>query len=424
MSSFRFIHTADIHLDSPLRGLSGHEGEVAEKIRTAPRQAFDNLVSKAIEESVSFFLIAGDLYDGDWRSYQTGLFFVRQMGRLAKAGIPAIVLHGNHDAESQITKSLILPENVRVFSARRPESFELPHLDVVLHGQSYRQRDITDNLMTGYPNPVPGKFNIGVLHTGLGGMGGHLNYAPCTIEELVNKGYEYWALGHVHQGVVLHERPHIVFPGNLQGRHINESGQKSACLVSVVDGEIQEVAPLSTDVVRWARISIPVETCSQLIDVTDSLRLAFERTIATEADGRLLACRIELLGKSSLHEKLMGSSEQIIADARALAQGFGDDAIWIEKVVFSTTPMTVPGSNLADEDSYGDLHRILNEAKDDIALVDKIRAEVGELIQKLPHELRAGADDPLLKLAIDGDYAGLVAQMPAYVAARISVDGE
>lgn len=251
-----------------------------------------------------------------------------------------------------------------------------------------------------------------------------MNYAPCTIEELVNKGYEYWALGHVHQGAVLHERPHIVFPGNLQGRHINELGQKSASLVSVVDGEIQEVAPLSTDVVRWARISIPVEACSQLIDVTDSLRLALEKTIATEADGRLLACRVELLGKSSLHEKLLGSSEQIIADARALALGFGEDAIWIEKVVFSTTPMTVPGSNLAGEDSFDDLHRILNEAKDDIALVEKIRAEVGELVQKLPHELRVGADDPLLKLAIDGDYAGLVAQMPAYVAARISVDGE
>ena len=76
-SSFRFVHTADIHLDSPLKGLAGLEGSAAERIRAATREAFDNLVGQAIDEEVSFFIIVGDLYDGDWRDYQTGLFFVR-----------------------------------------------------------------------------------------------------------------------------------------------------------------------------------------------------------------------------------------------------------------------------------------------------------------------------------------------------------
>ena len=236
--SFRFLHAADIHLDSPLQGLAGHEGSTAERIRTATRDAFDQLVGLAIQEQVAFLIIAGDLYDGDWRDYKTGLFFVSQVGRLHKAGIPVYLLYGNHDAESQITRRLTLPENVSVFNSRKPQSFRLDDLDVVLHGQSFRQRDVTDNLALTYPEPVAGAFNIGVLHTGLGGMGSHENYSPCSLNELVNKGYDYWALGHVHQAKVLHERPHVVFPGNLQGRHVRETGAKGASLATVENSEI------------------------------------------------------------------------------------------------------------------------------------------------------------------------------------------
>ena len=232
MLSFRFIHTGDIHLDSPLKGLAGQQSAAAERIRAAPRAAFENLISQAIEEEVDFVVIAGDLYDGDWRDYQTGLYFVKQMGRLSEAKIPVFLLHGNHDAESQITRKLTLPPNVSVFSARKPETFQLPHLNVALHGHSFRQRDVTDNLVPAYPPPLAGCFNIGVLHTGLGGMPGHANYAPCAIEDLINKGYDYWALAHVHQAAVLNERPHVVFCGNLQGRHIRETGAKGASLVT------------------------------------------------------------------------------------------------------------------------------------------------------------------------------------------------
>jgi exonuclease SbcD len=168
MTSFRFLHAADIHLDSPLRGLAGQEGNAVARVRTATREALDTLVGLAIAEKVDFLVIAGDLYDGDWRDYKTGLFFAAQMGRLNKAGIPVYLLHGNHDAESQITRRLDLPDNVHVFGVRRPETFVLDELKVALHGQSFRQRDITDNLVPDYPAPVSGAFNIGVLHTGLG----------------------------------------------------------------------------------------------------------------------------------------------------------------------------------------------------------------------------------------------------------------
>ena len=209
MTSFRFIHTADVHIDSPLIGLTRHEGAAAERIRSATREAFDNLIGQAIDEQVAFVVIAGDLYDGDWRDFHTGLFFSLQMGRLAKAGIRAFILYGNHDAESQITKRLSLPDNVNAFSSRKAETFVLDEFKVALHGQSFRQRDVTDNLVPGYPDPVPRMFNIGVLHTALGGETGHENYAPCSLDELIAKGYDYWAFGHVHNGQVLHEHPHI-----------------------------------------------------------------------------------------------------------------------------------------------------------------------------------------------------------------------
>jgi len=187
MTSFRFIHTADIHLDNPLKGLAGYDGP--------PRE-----------------------------SEHPGLRPLRQ-SRCGKPDYPAL----DH------------AEGVNVFSARKPETFMLKELDVALHGQSFRQRDVTDNLAAAYPEPVDGVFNIGVLHTG---MGGHANYAPCTVDDLVTKGYDYWALGHVHHGAVLHENPHVVFPGNLQGRHIRETGPKGAYLVSVEDREIVESGPL------------------------------------------------------------------------------------------------------------------------------------------------------------------------------------
>ena len=242
MTSFRFFHAADIHLDSPLTGLAGIEGRVAERIRSAPRAAFEALVECAIQDQVDFVVIAGDLYDGTWRDYKTGLFFSEQMGRLNQAGIPVVILYGNHDAESQITRPLTLPDNVRVFGTRKAETFQFGKLNVALHGWSYREKAVNDNMVPGYPSPVKGAFNIGVLHTALGGMGEHANYAPCSLPELVAKGYNYWALGHVHQGQVLNERPHVVFPGNLQGRHVRETGPKGACLVTVEGGEVVEVA--------------------------------------------------------------------------------------------------------------------------------------------------------------------------------------
>ena len=414
-TSFRFLHAADIHLDSPLKGLAGHEGYAAEKVRTATRKALHNLVSLAIEEMVDFLIIAGDLYDGDWRDYNTGLFFAGQMGRLNQKGIPVYLLHGNHDAESQITKRLDLPKNVSVFSARKPQTFKLNELDTALHGQSYRIRDVTENLVDNYPKPLPNTFNIGVLHTGLGGMGGHANYAPCSLSDLVNKGYDYWALGHVHKAEVLHKQPHVVFPGNLQGRHVRETGAKGACLITVEAHEIVDHATVSCDVVRWTVLRVTVDGADSIATVVDRVRNTLETAIADQSDGRLLACRIKLEGRTAIHNQLLASEDQILADIRASALGFGDEVAWIEKVVIDTEPEISP---VGPDD---ELQKILQGVEGDEQLLDEMKKDIDQLVKKLPYEVSADIEDHVLKFAVDGNIESLIGEVRHYLLARLNV---
>ncbi|RXG95829.1 metallophosphoesterase family protein [Bradyrhizobium vignae] len=421
MSTFQFIHTGDIHLDSPLRGLSGQEGPAAERIRTATRTAFEDLITQAIDRQAAFVVIAGDLYDGDWRDFHTGLFFVRQMGRLRGAEIPAFVLHGNHDAESQITKRLTLPDNVEVFSSRKPQTFKLDDCRVALHGQSFRLQTTTENLAAAYPAPIKGYFNIGVLHTALGGTGGsHENYAPCTLEELVNKGYDYWALAHVHQGGVLHRNPHVVFCGNLQGRHIREAGPKSAQLVTVQDGAIEGAELLQTDVVRWMHVDVPVSGSARFGDVVDQIKRSIDEA-AKNAEGRLLACRIKLTGPTALHAELMASAPQLLAEARAAALALGEEVAWIERVINATVPATTV-SNQSEGSAINDLKVLLAQAAGDSDLQAEIANDLGDLVRRLPHEAALDIDDFLLEAVIAKQYSVVIEQAGEYLSARLTAE--
>ncbi|MGV3730609.1 MAG: metallophosphoesterase family protein [Sphingopyxis sp.] len=256
LTSFRFLHAADIHLDSPLHGLSRYEGLPVNEIRSATRAAFDNLVQFAIDQAVDFVVIAGDLFDGDWRDMATGLYFAKAMGRLDQAGIPAFVLAGNHDAASVVSRTVPWPANVHLFGSRRPEPHRLVHLAVAIHGQSFSTPAVTENLVLAYPPAEPHFFNIGMLHTALAGRQGHADYAPCSVEDLRSRGYDYWALGHVHEFEVVSVEPYVVFPGNVQGRTIRETGAKGAVLVDVADGEVALVERVELDVIRWVRLDV------------------------------------------------------------------------------------------------------------------------------------------------------------------------
>ena len=415
MPSFRFIHAADVHLDSPLKGLAGQEGSAANLIRSATRKAFEGLITRTIEEQAAFLIIAGDLYDGDWRDYHTGLCFVNQMGRLREAGIPAYLIYGNHDAESKITRSLTLPDNVSVFSARKAETRRIPDLDVALHGQGFRKRDTTENLASRYPSPVAGAFNIGILHTGLSGAEGHALYAPCSLDELRNKGYDYWALGHIHQPEIVSRDPYVVYSGNVQGRHIREAGPRGAMLVSVEDNAVSDLEPFHVDVVRWALVDVGVADCASVNDVYESMRAAIENAVQDQADGRLLACRIVLSGSTAAHDAVLGSRERILAEAQAAAAGLGDEVAWVEKLKIETTPPsdTVPDPALAE--TLGDL----SLAQQDKGLIDDLKKQLGPFVSKLPPEVRDSAESELLQAAKESDFAKLIELAGPYAMARL-----
>jgi len=388
---WKFIHAADIHLDSALHGLARYDGAPVDEIRSATRRAFDNLIELAINEEVAFVLLVGDLYDGDWKDYNTGLYFITCMGRLREANIRVFIVAGNHDAASQITKHLRLPDNVTMFATRSPEKVILDDLNVVIHGQGFATRAVTDDLSLAYPQGDPHLFNIGMLHTCLDGKPGHEPYAPCTIDGLCSKGYQYWALGHVHKREEVCREPWIVFPGNLQGRHIREMGPKGCTLVSVDNSKVTEVKHCDLDVLRWSLCEVDVTGYEIVDDVYEQVREALQQALDF-AEGRPVAARLVLHGACILHSRLHAEIEHWVQEYRALANGLGGAGIWLEKVLFKTRPSVSVDSIIAREDALGGLLCGIQDMELDDAALLVLANEVTTLRQKLPAEILSGED--------------------------------
>ena len=385
----RFIHAADPHLDSPLRGLEAHEGAPVAVLRGATRRAFENLVNLAIDEGVDFLVIAGDLYDGDWKDYSTGLFFRGQMARLKQKGIPVYLIAGNHDAASVISKKLSLPDNVHVFSTRTVESKQVDGLPVVIHGRGFPHRAVPENLAEEYPAAVAGKFNLGLLHTSLTGRPGHDTYAPCSENDLRDKGYDYWALEHIHQPEVISEDPWIVFAGNCQGRHARETGPRGCRLVTINDAlNVESVDWNTLDVVRWQALELDLSGMETEGEAWESIRNALANAVR-EAEGRLVAARVILKGATPLHGTFHRDAEHLRAEVLALAQDDGEEAIWIEQIKVATSPV-YDVSQLAERDA---LTKIVLETMEDATHVgDALPEDISTMLGVLPKEVRDGVE--------------------------------
>ncbi|XZE36610.1 metallophosphoesterase family protein [Pirellulaceae bacterium SH501] len=382
---FKFLHAADIHLDSPLKGLEKYEGAPVDEIRDAARKALARLVDLAIEQSVDFVVIAGDLYDGDWKHMNTGLFFVSQASRLDRAGIPLYLISGNHDAANRMTKSLNLPPNVFVFRSDAAHTMTIEPLQVALHGQSFATPSITDDLSVNYPPPKPGYFNIGILHTCVAGREGHERYAPCSLAALKRHGYDYWALGHIHQRETLCESPYIAFSGNIQGRHIRETGAKGALLVTIEQDRISKVEFQPVDVLRWECVSVDatgVESESELLHL---IRTSLEKTSRLHP-GMTLAVRVVVTGRTRLHESLLAHRMKWTGEIRSLGLQVSSETLWIEKVQLHTSPSS------ADEDRprlSDDARQELEVLFDSLLTDSKLIQELGEdCLKRLPADLR------------------------------------
>jgi DNA repair exonuclease SbcCD nuclease subunit len=385
----KFIHCADLHLDSPLRGLTRYQGAPVDEMREATRRAFEQLIALALQEPVEFVVIAGDLFDGDWPDFNTGLFFVGQMVRLNEAGIKVFMVRGNHDAESRITRDLPLPSNVIVLPTTRPHTLIDEDLGVAVHGQSFPHGKVTDDLAFNYPLRCTGYFNLGILHTSLTGREGHANYAPCKVDTLLSKGYDYWALGHVHRREIVHCDPWIVFPGNTQGRMIRELGAKGCELVTVSDSRVS-TEHRSLDVMRWESLAVDMAELDNLDDVFERVRRELGQLL-DNAEGRTMVARVVVRGRGKVHAEITARPETVRAQIQALALDETNGQVWVEKVSLKTQAEIDLASLNRRDDPIGELVRLIHGIKagstEDLT---NLATELSDLRRKLPVALTEG----------------------------------
>ncbi len=380
---FSFIHAADLHIDSPLAALGAKDAEVAATFAAAGRTAVERLIAETIESGAKFLLVAGDVFDGDWRDVTTGLFFVRQLGKLDRAGVRTFLIKGNHDAENRMSRGLTLPASAHMFEARKSQTQVIEPLRVAIHGRSFPERETPEDFLASYAPRREGWLNIGLLHTSLNGSRGHVPYAPCTSQDLARFGYDYWALGHIHAAEIVARDPWIVYPGNLQGRSPRETGPKGAIRVTVEDGRILAVEPITLDAARWAHERVDVsgldDEDAALARIGDAIAAA-----ALAADGRPLALRLTLTGQTPAHARFVARREHLQDEARGAATRLSA-ACWVERLRVETR---APAVAVAPDPDALDVAGLVAAAASDPEFAAVVAELTASLAEKLPRELR------------------------------------
>jgi DNA repair exonuclease SbcCD nuclease subunit len=341
MKPFRFVHAADLHLDSPFKGLSGREPKVAEFLRKAAFLSFDNLVSLCIQNRADFLVIAGDIFDQPDRSLKAQLEFRGGIERLGAHKIRVFAVFGNHDPLSGRQSPVDWPENVHFFGHDDVEDVTVEvsgEAIASVSGISYREPAERRNLAKRFKRRRQGLFNIGILHSNAGGEKGYEPYAPCDLSDLVNAGMDYWALGHVHERKILCKNPHVVYPGNIQGRSIREQGERGCFLVSVdPSGRVSlDFRPL--DAARWASTDVDIGPFNSIDQLEAALFSAIE-ALSKKAGQRPVVCRISLTGRGPMYGELRrnGVVNDLLDHTR---ENFisKDPFVWVEGLSIDCAP--------------------------------------------------------------------------------------
>ena len=406
--AFRFVHAADIHLDSPLRSLALRDPELADLIGNATRQAFTGIIDLCLAEEVDALFLAGDLYDGDQTSMKTARYFANQLHRLDQAGIRVFIVRGNHDALSRITKELVLPESVKVFGGRAeaiPIEGAAGKPRVAIHGLSFTQPHAPDSLLPRYKPPVEGAVNVGILHANLGGAPGHTPYAPCSVADLHATGFRYWALGHVHKRFVADGPCTIVMPGNPQGRDINEAGARSVTLGTIADDGSLRIEERRTSVAQFERTVVDASGIAEWRELIATVGKALEKTRTSVAAGHVVV-RLQIVGKTPLAWHMRSDLDLLRTEVEHRAAATG--ACSVEKLEIHCQPPDA--SPVSPSDPIAELRRLIESeiVRSDAFQQDAV--EIGEELRgQLPQECRhlfgadeAGLKDFVLSLAQEG----------------------
>jgi exonuclease SbcD len=376
MESFRFIHAADLHLDSPFKGLSYLPRPIRSRMLNSTFDAFRKLIDIAIENNVDFVLFAGDIYDTHDRSLRAQLRFLQGTEQLASHGIHSYIVHGNHDAESGRKASLNWPKEVHFFPSDQVMRLEAVNREgkrvCDIYGMSYAHAAVHENLALRFrlhsKDRLPG-VRIGLLHANVEGQGEHDNYAPCTLEDLTGAGMDYWALGHIHKRQLIHQYPFVVYPGNVQGRSIKEQDAKGCYLVDVSESGEFNVQFRETDVVRWIERYVTIEG----LNTWDELRSCIVTLTAKlqEDVQQSVMLRLRLTGRGDLHNELRkeGSTKELLEELRSLfgmntEERGAEDAVpfvWIESIKLDTAAELDVEALMNEDHFFGDLMRSVAE---------------------------------------------------------------
>lgn len=383
---FRFVHTADIHLDSPLRSLALRNPKLASLIGDSTRQALVAIVDLCLDQKVDALVIAGDLYDGDQTSMKTARFLATQIGRLDQAGITVFKIRGNHDALSKITQELILPPTVKVFGGRG-ETVEITGMGVgiAVHGISFARPHAAESLVPKFRPPVPDAVNIAIMHTSLAGSPGHDVYAPCALPDLHGSGFDYWALGHVHARAEHAGARTVVMPGMPQGRDINEAGPKSVSLVTIGDDRTISVEEWPTSIAQFERIPVDLGGIAGWREAVDAIEQAVGR-MRDRIEAPHLVGRLMLTGRTPLAWRMRRDRDLLLAEIEQRLEAGG--RTWIDKIDLSVVaPGPAEGAGSADPvRELGDLMR--SDAMRQHGVREAVRDLVRELRDDLPGDAR------------------------------------
>ncbi len=377
---FKFIHTADIHLDSPLKSLALRDPQIAELIGSATRRTFEKIIDLCLDEQVHALIIGGDLYDGDLRSMKTAAFLAHQMRRLKEANIRVFMIRGNHDSESSITRHLNLPANVHVFTGHGGVE-ELRDFGVAIHGVSYVQRHAPESLLCKYKKPIPGLINIGIMHTSLAGAAEHDVYAPCSLSELSAHGFDYWALGHIHRRRIYSEYPFVVMPGIPQGRDIGEEGSKSVTIVEVSDQSIRIEERFIADS-EFQRVQVDLTNIAEWSGAMEAVRKALEEGRRV-SKAQYVICRIVLVGISPLYWRMRRDIDLLQGEAYEAALHFNH--VFIDGIDNQIEPLAYSS---CDTDPIDELNKLMLEVSKNDSFLEKATLFLETAISTLPPELR------------------------------------
>jgi DNA repair exonuclease SbcCD nuclease subunit len=385
MTPFRFLHTADLHLDSPFRGLAELSPIMQSALRDATFRAFERIVDLAIARDVDGVLIAGDVYDAVDRSLRVLTRLRQQCERLGERGIEVYICHGNHDPLSGWGARFTLPDNVHSFgSAVEAYPLRRQGREVArVYGISYETERVLDNLAAKFRKEPEAPFAIGLLHTNVGSDVNHLNYAPCELGDLLGSGatrMDYWALGHIHAHRVLSAQdPVIVYPGNPQGRNPRECGPRGCYLVEVgAQGHVTcEFVPV--DVIRWHEESVTIEGLQQVEELLARCEARME-DIRRDGGDRAHIVRWRFEGRGPLHREISraGRTEDLLATLRDQA-GSGTSFVWSESVQDFTGRDVDLEALRQEENLLGDFLRLAEQS--DEARLDAIREVLSPLFE-------------------------------------------